>query len=124
MNGRSCDGWIFYHWNADRRGHDADRGCDGFRGCRKEKEMNERTMATLKPCPFCGGEAVFESAHELTDGTFQRAKVMCPKCRITITGESRKSQYGWANNIDYMNSRRTAIESWNRRAPAQLEMKF
>lgn len=86
--------------------------------------MNDSTKATLKPCPFCGGEAVFKSAYEQEDGTFHSAKVMCPKCRITITGESRKSQYGWANDIDYMNSGRTAIESWNRRTPAQLEMKL
>ena len=86
--------------------------------------MNDSTKATLKPCPFCGGEAVFESAYEQTDGTFCSAKVMCPKCRITITGESRKSPCGWANGRDYMNSRRTAIELWNRRTPAQLEMKL
>lgn len=57
-------------------------------------------MDELKPCPFCGGEAVVTKHHNrFTDWYL----CSCPKCHISQTG----SEYGF---------RFEAVEAWNRRA--------
>ena len=48
----------------------------------------------LKPCPFCGGEAIIEGC----DDTLW--SVICKKC---------------AASIDYNETKQEAIEAWNRR---------
>lgn len=51
----------------------------------------------IKPCPFCGGEAEFESC-------ITEVLVKCPKCRakIIIKYETRQSIH-------------SVISAWNRR---------
>ena len=61
---------------------------------------------TLKPCPFCGGEA---KAQTMTFwfGTFDRHTVVCPECNIMI---------GWYD------SEEEAAEKWNRRYDERLRV--
>lgn len=62
------------------------------------------TDMTLKPCPFCGGEA------ELTSGTFDRkdiSYVLCKRC--ASQGEFFFVSSRYASAI-------RAVEAWNRRA--------
>ena len=54
-------------------------------------------MSELKPCPFCGGEAILES-NKLRYGTIHSA--YCQKCGAEITGFSEHE----------------AVAAWNRRA--------
>lgn len=54
-------------------------------------------MSELKPCPFCGGEAILES-NKLRYGTIYSA--YCQKCGAEITGFSEHE----------------AVAAWNRRA--------
>lgn len=56
-------------------------------------------MDKLKPCPFCGGEAVVRGHHNRFTEWYLCS---CPKCHISQTG----SEYGFKFE---------AIEAWNRR---------
>ena len=85
-------------------------------------------MSKLKPCPFCGSEAVgvrskHESDRHLWDGTrIYRAKysVRCFRCKARGSIAS-----GWIWNVVYGQKpkntvnpddlRKQAIEAWNRR---------
>ena len=54
----------------------------------------------LKPCPFCGGEAILTKHHNrFTDWWI----VSCPICHISQTGSDYEFSF-------------EAIEAWNRRA--------
>ena len=57
-------------------------------------------MAELKPCPFCGGEAIITKHHNRFSEWWL---VSCTKCHISQTG----SEYEFSFE---------AIEAWNRRA--------
>lgn len=56
-------------------------------------------MSELKPCPFCGGEAVLKKHHNRFIDWFS---VSCNKCHISQTG-------------NYFGFGFEAIEAWNRR---------
>ena len=74
---------------------------DGTNYLALETDMRRtRRMAELKPCPFCGGEAVVTKHHNRFIDWYLCS---CPKCHISQTG----SEYGF---------RFEAIEAWNRRA--------
>ncbi len=78
-------------------------------------------MSNLKPCPFCGGEAVFRVTSTVTRGggivgyTFV---VGCNRCGIslpkTYTIEFSINEKG--ELIPNRDDRETALELWNRRA--------
>ena len=55
-------------------------------------------MAELKPCPFCGGEAVL-----IDNGCFVDVSCKNFHCR------------GWADSLMFK-TKEEAIEAWNRRA--------
>lgn len=57
-------------------------------------------MNNLKPCPFCGGEAIVEGHHYRF---MEWYLCSCPKCHVSQTG----SEYSFKFE---------AIEAWNRRA--------
>lgn len=75
-------------------------------------------MAELKPCPFCGGKDI-ELSIKKTRYPFWYTSMLCTKCncygartRVTVEGT------GWISRDDIVNSentRRIAIEAWNRR---------
>ena len=55
-------------------------------------------MAELKPCPFCGGEAILET---LEGNSPEAYYVYCPKCNF---------ESGLYSEPDFI------VEKWNRRA--------
>lgn len=64
----------------------------------------------LKPCPFCGGEAIIRTQIiQISDGVpaYQNARVECKKCRATSSTFIDKD-----NNGMHIFS---VIEAWNRR---------
>ena len=58
----------------------------------------------LKPCPFCGGEAVEDSYITNPHITYGTGWIGCRSCRVAMTYV--KGDYG----------RKLAIKAWNRRA--------
>jgi Lar family restriction alleviation protein len=81
--------------------------------------MEEKQMAELKPCPFCGSNKTAYSIKTATSN-YQRiyhAAVYCVKChsygaRVLIHPVER-NRVSIERNESY---RRKAIEAWNRRA--------
>lgn len=66
-------------------------------------------MDKLKPCPFCGGEAMVEEA-VVRKG--YEATVVCTGCLVdmpTITYDTPEEAYG------------TAVKAWNRRVKEKAE---
>ena len=79
--------------------------------------MNEKE---LKPCPFCGGEAVLKNGKPTTFGTFE-ALVICKNCSASVVGISsmnfstyRFEEFKEKNGYDI--AQEQAIKAWNRRA--------
>lgn len=70
-------------------------------------------MSDLKPCPFCGGEAIAKlSSAKWVDEAY-RGKIFvvgCKECSCTT------SPYLALNIIDRCEAKRQAIAAWNRRA--------
>lgn len=62
----------------------------------KTEKVNESQIDFLKPCPFCGSDAVFKSKNTTKD---LNPHVECTKCTCIVLGVSEDD----------------AIESWNRR---------
>ena len=73
----------------------------------------------LKPCPFCGGEAVVKTGHIYMDTAY---RVECAKCHaITnrfVVDHPKYNSYGVIENTRYTDeqAKNKAIEAWNRRA--------
>lgn len=62
-------------------------------------------MEELKPCPFCGGEAVLKKEYSLFT-PYANVIILCSECGATINGVVASENY-CAND--------KAIEAWNRR---------
>ena len=63
--------------------------------------VSEQTVQGLKPCPFCGGEAVLINTRAFGESC---KSVMCIKCKATV------------NNFAGDMQEERATEAWNRRA--------
>lgn len=68
----------------------------------------------LKPCPFCGGRAILEDARTIW-------AVSCEDCDATVVGDRASEPDGTETEAFWDEIKQTAIDRWNRRAPAQAE---
>lgn len=69
----------------------------------------------LKPCPFCGGKAIYiEDCHENSDTT-QKHSVGCPTCEVSF------SSYISYWSRDYKDEMAALVEKWNKRATCKPE---
>jgi|GEM_PF-5797692 len=75
-----------------------------FNNMRDDGTLTPREKVELKPCPFCGGDAVagsnFDNDHYVMCGAD------CDKC---------------GGMVGYMKTEMAAIENWNRRTPSDKE---
>lgn len=73
--------------------------------------MERLTMAELKPCPFCGGEAQYKRTTIKTNGTWCDA--VCVRCTIcdSRTGRILYDARKHPNGEEYEEAKKT----WNRR---------
>jgi len=58
-------------------------------------------MDELKPCPFCGGSAVYIAKNYLG-----QHYVRCPDCGAVV----------WGSDTDETITEKEAVKAWNRRA--------
>lgn len=74
---------------------------------------------TLKPCPFCGGKAVFFVKDHATSGmkSFWRIGVYCTKCNLTSPRLYNLTlALGTDAEIQTIEDERcAAVDDWNRR---------
>ena len=71
----------------------------------KLDSVSEQTEQGLKPCPFCGGEAVLINTMAFGESC---KSVMCIKCKATV------------NNFGGDRQEERATEAWNRRADNEV----
>lgn len=78
-------------------------------------------MENLKPCPFCGGLAMFniQSRMERGDTRGWRFGISCAKCGVSTPKINYRYEvdFGkWGSLTIIADERPLAIEAWNRRA--------
>jgi len=70
-------------------------------------------MTELKPCPFCGGKAVYETyTQEYAYGT-KKPIIFCDLCKIEFAVEDDSPYMDIERDYEYR--RQKTIEAWNRR---------
>lgn len=67
----------------------------------------------LKPCPFCGGEAVIKAVNKSYGLTIW---CQCPKCGVRTEGYCHNTNNEDATIDNIENCKNRALEQWNRRA--------
>lgn len=73
-------------------------------------------MSDLKPCPFCGSEAVLNHSHMITATGQYLANVKCSECGIA-------SRVVWSTDSPE-EAVKEAIEAWNRRTERMLKVEI
>ena len=77
-------------------------------------DLISRQVAKLKPCPFCGSEAIYETySQEYALGT-KNPEIFCNSCKAIFSIED-SSPYMNCDE-DYKYRKQKTIEAWNRRA--------
>lgn len=71
----------------------------------KESDMEE-----LKPCPFCGGDAIYRSVSDMYCDPYRKNCIECLSCGVSTKSESRHPDDGRSPDL---------IEAWNTRADSQ-----
>ena len=73
-------------------------------------------MEELKPCPFCGHEAVIKDLDMDCGGMIEHALCGCPSCHIFFESRPSRIIYEMLTEEDIHESRSKVIGMWNRRA--------
>ena len=87
----------------------------------KLDSVSEQTEQGLKPCPFCGGEAIFLIKTYSATG-FNRGwelGVSCRNCKVTTPESNYRLEVGLSDKgelLTIIDERALAIEKWNRRS--------
>lgn len=78
--------------------------------------MTQEERVELKPCPFCGGEAVLsEHRRDERYGYNTDYLIQCGTCGASAGGTTKKDKQGWADDPKLI-GRQETIERWNTRA--------
>ena len=71
-------------------------------------------MIDLKPCPFCGGTAIYETySQEYAYGT-KNPEIFCNSCKVIFAVEDDSPYVGGEEDFKYRKMK--TVEAWNRRA--------
>lgn len=80
-----------------------------------------RQAAKLKPCPFCGSEALYETfSQEYAFGT-KNPEIFCNSCKAIFSVEDSSPFLNC--DEDYKYRKRITVEAWNRRASDESDRK-
>ena len=71
-------------------------------------------MAELKPCPFCGGDVIYETFREEYIGGTKEPIIFCNSCKVMFSIEDTSPFLKVEE--DYKWRKRKTAEAWNRRA--------
>ena len=79
-----------------------------------EDELFEKCNNDIKPCPFCGGKAVFTSRSYGSGnyGSGWRLVIDCNNCGLTMDGPD----ISWQDVDQYKLKARNFVDKWNRRS--------
>lgn len=72
------------------------------------------TMKKLKPCPFCGGEAIYETFREEHFLGTKEPIIFCNSCKAVFSVEDESPFLNV--DEDYRWRKKKTAEAWNRRA--------
>ena len=83
-------------------------------------------MYELKPCPFCGGKAVFTGdMYDMEGDNAQQTvfTISCSKCRISLPtyGSIRYRFSGNGELSIYHDERDAVVRAWNKRARGEQD---
>lgn len=67
--------------------------------------QKERQKISLKPCPFCGGEAKLKKHMNLAQVWY----VQCNQCGIRTPNSAQAAYESWKDTMNY------PVQLWNRR---------
>jgi len=67
----------------------------------------------LKPCPFCGGEAIMQPNGPQDHG-YHGTQILCDN--FSVNGHTRDNPCPMAPLIGYFSSPESAVDAWNTRA--------
>ena len=78
-------------------------------------------MAELKPCPFCGGEAMYFAKCRTERGVIRgwQFGIYCTKCNVTTPKTDYKIEISFDPDgeiREIVSEREEAAKAWNRRA--------
>lgn len=78
-----------------------------------------KTMSELKPCPFCGSEAIYETySQEYSFGT-KNPEIFCNSCKAIFAIEDDSPFMNCDEDFVYRKNK--TREAWNRRAERKEE---
>lgn len=86
----------------------------------KEIRSNLRYIKrrTLKPCPFCGGEAkITLGEYSRPEEGYEYYEIQCKECFASVTGESRNTY-----REDIGKAIFSAVDKWNKRTKEESEV--
>lgn len=76
-------------------------------------------MSDLKPCPFCGSKAVYQTyTQEYPFGT-KRPMIFCNLCKIEFSREDESPYIDVDKDYEYRKN--AVIHAWNRRKETEDE---
>jgi len=71
-------------------------------------------MIDLKPCPFCGGNNIYETySQEYAYGT-KNPEIFCNSCKVIFAVEDDSPYVDGEEDFKYRKMK--TVEAWNRRA--------
>lgn len=80
----------------------------------KKQATSDKTSDYLLPCPFCGGEAIYETKRENELGTII-PQMFCNSCKMTFEIENDSPFLNDDKTYDYLKGKLNDL--WNTRKP-------
>ena len=77
-------------------------------------------MTDLKPCPFCGGNNIYETYSQEYGWGWKTPEIFCNSCKVFFTVEDDSPYLDCEEDFKYRKAK--TVEAWNRRAGERGEV--